>query len=188
MIDWRPVPGFEGQYEVSACGRVRRCARTLVRANGRRYRVAELELAQVSAGHARCYRGVGMKVAPKTNRVKLVHRLVAQAFIPNPERLPEVNHKNLDKCDNRVENLEWTTKVGNQAHAAKRGRFHGLTNPNARFKLQPCDVESIREDLRIGVRTYDEIGARHGVSGSMVGHIKRGTSWADPAEVFSHVA
>ncbi len=188
MIEWRPVVGFEGQYEVSACGRVRRCARVVVQDNGHTYRVAQKELAQVAAGHQRRYRGVGMKVARKTNRVKLVHRLVAQAFIPNPDGLPEVNHKNLDKYDNRVENLEWTTKVGNQEHAAKRGRFHGMTNPNARFKLQPCDVESIREDLRLGGRTYDEIGARHGVSGSMVGHIKRGTSWADPAKVFAHVA
>lgn len=186
MTEWRAVKGFEGKYEVSACGRVRRCARLILRSNGHPYRTTQMELAQVAYGHSREYKGVGLKVKPKTNHVKLVHRLVAEAFIPNPKGLKEVNHLNLDKHDNRVENLEWTTKTGNQAHAAKRGRFHGLTNPNARFKLQPVDVLSIREDIRLGGKTLEEIGARHGVSGSMIGHIKHGRSWADPAEVFAH--
>lgn len=184
MTEWRSVKGFEGKYEVSACGRVRRCARLIQRSNGQTYRVAEAELAQVAAGHSRGYKGVGLKVGPNTNRVKLVHRLVAEAFIPNPENLKDVNHFNLDKHDNRASNLEWTTKSTNQRHAAKRGRFHGATNPKARVKLAPCDVESIREDLFCGHAQW-KIAERHGVSQSLVSMIKNGKAWADPAKVFA---
>lgn len=183
MIEWRPVVGFEGQYEVSSCGRVRRCARVVVQDNGHTYRVAQKELTQVTAGHARVYLGVGLKVARKTSRIKLVHRLVAEAFLPNPEALPAVNHKNLDKHDNRAGNLEWVSNSANQVHAAKHGRFHGLTNPRARFKLAPCDVESVREDLRIG-RPQWQIAERHGVSQAMISCIKTGKAWANPAEVY----
>lgn len=187
MEQWQPVVGFEGQYDVSDCGRVRRCARVLTRSTGATYSVQQLELAQIAYGHTREYRGVGFKVAPKTNRVFLVHRLVAAAFLPNPGGLPEVNHKNLDKTDNRVENLEWCTSAGNQEHATKRGRFHGRTNPNARFKLQPEQVDAILARLAKGEKG-NALAAEFGVSPSLIYMIKSGAAWADPAKVYAYVA
>lgn len=53
---------------------------------------------------------------------KAVHRLVAQAYIPNPNGLPEVNHKDSDRTNNHVSNLEWVTSSGNSFHAVKSGR------------------------------------------------------------------
>lgn len=183
---WAAVVGFEGQYRVSRDGRVLRSARELVRSNGVRYTVAEQELAQVRMGRDGGYRGVALKSNGK-NRVHLVHRLVAEAFLPNPELLPAVNHKNMEKADNTVDNLEWVTARANQHHAAKRGRFHGLTNPKARVKLTPECVADIKARLAAGIYQY-EIAAEFGVSQSLISMIRNGHAWADPKQVFRHVA
>lgn len=55
-----------------------------------------------------------------------VHRIVAAKFCPNPENLPQVNHKNNDKTDNRAENLEWVSQHQNMRHCAKQGRVAGF--------------------------------------------------------------
>ena len=63
-----------------------------------------------------CSHPKGYMIVNLSGHVKLLHRLVATAFIPNPENKPQVNHKNGVKTDNRVENLEWATNGENQSH------------------------------------------------------------------------
>ena len=79
----------------------------------------------------------------------LVHRLVAEAFILNPKRLPEINHIDGNKQNNSVDNLEWCTRSQNTSHAFKTGlrNYNGCKNPHS--KLTQSDVETIR---RIYVR------------------------------------
>ena len=105
--------GFEGWYEVSNLGRVKRVKTSTGKPSGRVLK---------SRPNAKDYRFVSLCVLGKVCG-RMVHRLVAQAFIPNPDNLPEVNHKKALKHggSNVSSNLEWTTSKGNKIHAVVNG-------------------------------------------------------------------
>ena len=106
MEEWRAVPGYEGLYEVSNMGNVRNVRRNTL-----------LRLPKTNNGYIRislCKNGI------KTGLT--VHRLVAETFIPNPDNLPEVNHKDEDKTNNRVENLEWCDHKYNMNYGSRNIR------------------------------------------------------------------
>lgn len=111
----------------------------------------------------------------KNVKLMKVHRLVAQKYIPNPNNLPIVNHKNGIKDDNRVENLEWCTGLYNERHARSTGlkKMSGADNP--RVKLTEKQVAEIRE-LR-GKLTIIEIGNLYGIHNSHVSAIHNNKTW-----------
>lgn len=117
----------------------------------------------------------------KGGRGKLfrVHRLVADAFIPNPCHYEQVNHLNGVKTDNRVENLEWCSGLENMAHARKNGLFSpsGENNPSA--KLTTDQVLAIRTEYVRGSKTRGTpaLAKKYGVSNVMIGKIVRYENW-----------
>ena len=115
---WLPVVGYEGYCEISNLGNVRSLGRVVERPVRGNYikRNRTLKPHLTPKGYARIQ--LSRDGVLKSH---MVHRLVAQAFIPNPYELPEVNHKNGIKVDNRVENLEWITSAANQEHAYEIG-------------------------------------------------------------------
>ena len=113
---WKPVKGYETEYEVSNLGNIRGKERK--NTVGRKIAQRILKLRNDKDG----YKDVALYKDKKMKRHK-VHRLVAIAFIPNPENKKEVNHINGDKSDNKVCNLEWVTSKENTTHAIKEGLF-----------------------------------------------------------------
>lgn len=116
--EWRPVVGYEGRYEVSNTGQVRGIERMVDYVDGRRT-TNPGGTKNVAVG-ALGYYTVTLR-ANGHRRVEYVHRIVAKAFIPNPMQKRTVNHKDGNKLNNHVSNLEWATHSENNRHAVVMG-------------------------------------------------------------------
>jgi penicillin-binding protein-related factor A (putative recombinase) len=117
---WIPIKDYEGFYEVSNLGRVRSLDRIV---NGRDGLLAHLKGRMVTIGkESQGYCRVSLSKDGNRKMAKL-HRLIAQAFLPNPCGKPHINHKNGIKNDNRIENLEWVTPLENAKHAVRTGLY-----------------------------------------------------------------
>lgn len=107
---------------------------------------------------------------------KKVHRLVAEAFIPNPKNKPHVNHKDGDKENNHHSNLEWCTPAENQKHAQQHGLLGSVGEAHHKTKLTETCVAFIKFWLSQGYGPT-EIAKRFDCTPLAVSHIKAGRSW-----------
>ena len=167
--EWRPVPGYLGLYEVSSEGRVRSLDRLLaldaIKQRSRTVTGRVLTALRLSKG----YMGVHLLNNGHSRTLK-VHRLVAEVFIPNPRGLPQVNHRDFNKANNRVSNLEWCTGLQNMHHA----KYNQLNGRHGR--LSRTEVNDIRALGKQGV-IVSELAQRFAVSEESIRLILRGVTW-----------
>lgn len=119
--EWRPVVGYEGSYEVSSMGTIRSLDRINSRGSWIKGRLMKPYMNQYG------YMKVKLRIKGEQTGYS-VHRLVAQAFITNPDDKPQVNHINENKTDNRVSNLEWVTIRENAVHGTRIQRITANTD------------------------------------------------------------
>lgn len=114
--EWRDIEGFEGLYQISNMGRIKSLARYSSQGHWLPERI--LSIAHAISGYT------DVSLYKNGQRFhKKPHRLVAEAFIPNPENLPEVDHKDTNKDNNCVDNLRWCTHAGNYENKLTRKRL-----------------------------------------------------------------
>lgn len=160
---WKDIKGYEGHYQVSNLGRVKRLPKEVMQWNHqlqkeipisypKRYLKAEV----VKEG----YRRFTLSLGNKQERVQ-AHRLVAENFIPNPESKPQVHHINHITHDNRVENLMWVTAKENEHYKwkEKQAQFEAIS-PSGERTLWEVQSECARQ-LKL---------PRHGINRCLNGH------------------
>jgi len=136
---WKPIIGYEGYYDVSSFGNIRQLKKIKSNQYSSFIKKDRIICNSFLSGY--------LRVALFKDGIEkrfLVHRLVAENFIPNPNNKPEVNHKFGVKSDNRVSQLEWCTKLENMDHSVITGlSAQGERHPKS--KLTDKDVLAIRE-------------------------------------------
>lgn len=165
LESWKPVRGWEGVFEVSDYANVKRLSASRCFPAGN-----ELKAHQTMNGYwvVRFYVG-------KKYQTKLIHRLVADAFLGPIQEGMFVHHKNADTMNNTLGNLEIVTPKQNSRRAAESGRImRGENHTNA--KLDDEDVEDIRESSEQG-EPQGSIAKRHGIAQSLVSMIVNRIIW-----------
>jgi hypothetical protein len=168
---WKEIIGFENLYQVSNLGNVRSLGNGGSYKNKGRVKLLSLPI----SGNG--YRNVIFNVNKKYNN-NLVHRLVAQAFVPNPNNLPQVNHIDGCKINNFFENLQWCTAKENTIHAHKiklttpsKGEINGMS------KLKQYQVDEIRGKYIPRVYTHQKLADEYNVSTTAICQIINFKYW-----------
>ena len=167
--EWRKIK-IEGlhDYEVSNLGRVKAMKKTLIHSHGGIFNYSEKIFKPPLDSKGYPFVGLSGKDKPIQYRV---HRLVASAFLPNPENKCCVNHINGVRYDNRLENLEWATLSENTRNAMDRGVAYV---PEARPKLTQQQAEDIRMEFSIGGVTKASIAKKYKIDPSVISRIISG--------------
>lgn len=165
---WKPIKE-DTKYEVSNNGRVR----SWKKKGGGVYDAPNI---MRQSSDQKGYKRINFLINGRTANKKL-HRLVAEAFIPNPGNKPQVNHKDGDKSNNSVGNLEWVTNTENMRHAYSTGVKTNRGEMGSKSILVEEDIIEIRQLLKKGVYQKD-IARMFGVAQITISNIKTGRNWS----------
>lgn len=163
--EWRPVTGYEKLYEVSNFGRIRSLDRFFIRKNGRPLRCK----GRLLDPYISIYGYYIVSLCDKGNsHVTALHKVVASEFIPNPDNLPCINHKDENKLNNQADNLEWCTIQYNNAYGTRNKR---ISDAQKRIPVKQFDLNGTH------IKTWESISLVEntiGVSASKIVQVCKG--------------
>lgn len=137
---WKDIPRYEGYYQASSLGRIRSLDRDVFNKGTKQHLKGKIRVASPDPDG---YLGLLLS-KDGVNKSFRVNRLIALTFIPNPENKPEVNHKDLNKRNNRVENLEWCSRKENERHS----RVNSMKNIVANRRCKPVSCKETGQAFR----------------------------------------
>ena len=135
MSEWRPIKGYEGLYEISDTGNVKSIPRKGTRSTEPKIMIVSI--------YNHGYPQVTLTKHGKGKTAR-IHRLVADAFLPNPNGLPEINHIDEDKTNNNVNNLEWCTRIYNINYGNRTAKTRKRTVQMNMDGVKVSEYESLR--------------------------------------------
>ena len=154
---WKDIPEWEGFYQASTFGRVRSVDRVLITQNSHGFLSPRKHKGEIISPNTN-NRGYLYLCLCKDNNhhwFAKVHRLIAMTFLPNPNHLSDVNHKDGNKLNNKVENLEWCSHSENQKHALRTG-LNVKPYAAGKYKKAVLQIDPITKDV---VAEFDSITA-----------------------------
>ena len=161
----KEIRGFEGRYTISNFGIVRSLLTDQI-----------MKPYITKAGYAR----VNLRYAKSRDyKSLLVHRLVAMNFISNPNKYQEINHKDCNRLNNHISNLEWCDRFYNIKYAFTYGTASnkGVRNPNSKLNLD--DIQAIKALAKTGKFFNTKIAELFNVGSTTIDNIVNGNSWSD---------
>jgi hypothetical protein len=155
-------------------GRVKSLSRKIIRGRGGAYFPKEkfMQLRKNKQGYIKTF-----LTKNSSSKLCAVHRLVSNAFIPNTENKPQVNHKNGIKADNYVENLEWVTGSENCKHAFRIGLECNKGEKNPIAKLTEINVIEIRNEYSAGNTSHSLLAIKYKVTSRLIWAILNRRAW-----------
>jgi len=174
-VKWRAIKGYEGLYEVSNTGLVRALSKRVD--SGKCHRTWKEHIKSYGVD-AKGYLRVSLS-KNGVNRTHKVHRLVAEAFIPNPDNLPQVNHIDGHKTHNTVSNLAWCNQNENMRHACITGLKRNDGEFNSQSKLTQADVDHIRAVYKPRDKEFSTVALakKYGVHRKTISRVVTGKYW-----------
>jgi hypothetical protein len=174
MEEWVAVEDYEGLYEVSNLGKVRSIARKITYSDGRVYNYSSKILSVNFCGKYKLPYVHLYKESKRESR--LLHRVVAKAFIPNSDNKTDVNHIDGDRKNNASSNLEWTTRLENMQHGFETGLINNTGINHGNNIYSEDQIQEVVNMIFLGYK-QGEISNKTKVKIGTIQAIRQGKQW-----------